>query len=166
MKKRWKAIGGLNRWHACIAAVLGLLPARPAEATSILFVGNSFTQSAGNAGQSYNSTGIIDANGTGIGGVPGIFKKLALEGGFPEVNVTIEAVGGETLAYHYANKARVLGGTAWDWVVLQEYSTRPLTSASGDSNGTNIPAFRNAVSSINNLVVATNSQAKLLLYET
>ena len=44
------------------------------------------------------SLSVTDANGTGIGGVPGIFKKLAAEGGFLDVNVTIEAIGGESLA--------------------------------------------------------------------
>jgi hypothetical protein len=150
---------------ACVVAAY-LTPLAASHAATVLFVGNSFTQSAGNAGQSYNAANITDANGTGLGGVPGIFKKLATEGGFADVNVTIEAVGGETLAYHFANKSAVLGGQAWDWVVLQDYSTRPLSSPSGDGNGSNIPAFRTAVNNIKNLVQSKNSAAKLLLYET
>lgn len=155
--------------QAPVAALLGifcLAALSAAEAASILFVGNSFTQSAGNAGQSYNATNVTDANGTGIGGVPGIFEKMAREGGFPDIKVTIEAVGNETLAYHAANKAAILGGQAWDWVVLQDYSTRPLSSPSNDANGTNIPAFRNAVDSIKSLASVKNSDVKLLLLET
>jgi hypothetical protein len=136
------------------------------NASSVLFVGNSFTQSAGNAGQAYNAAAITDANGTGIGGVPGIFKKLAMEGGFLEVNVTVETNGGQTLAFHLATESETIGSQAWDWVVLQEYSTRPLLSASGDANGTNIAAFRSAISEIKNLTALKNSSTRLLLYET
>jgi hypothetical protein len=154
----------MRTWFALALACVSASGA--ANAATVLFVGNSFTQSAGNSGSSYNAASITDANGTGIGGVPGIFKKMATEGGFLNVNVTIEAVGGETLAYHFANKAAILGGQGWDWVVLQEYSTRPLSSPSGDGNGTNIPAFRNSLSNIKNLTLAKNSATKLLLYET
>jgi hypothetical protein len=155
--------------HPQVLAWVGIyccLAGTVANSASVLFVGNSFTQSAGNTGQSYNATSITDANGTGIGGVPGIFKKLATEGSFTDVNVTIEAVGGETLAYHRTNKAAIIGGSAWDWVVLQDYSTRPLSSPSGDANGTNILAFRNSVSSIESLASSSNSAVKVLLYET
>jgi hypothetical protein len=154
--------GPMRLW---LALALNCMLACGAAGASILFVGNSFTQSAGNAGSSYNAANITDANGTGLGGVPGIFKKLATEGGFLNVDVTIEAVGGETLAYHFANKSAVLGQN-WDWVVLQEYSTRPLTSPSGDGNGTNIAAFRSAIGNIENLVLSRNSAANILLYET
>ena len=143
-----------------------LAGASVSHGASVLFVGNSFTQSASNAGQSYNAANVTDANGTGVGGVPGIFKKLATEGGFSNVTVTIETVGGETLAYHRTNKAAIIGGSAWDWVVLQEYSTRPLSSPSGDANGTNILAFRNSVTSIESLALSANGATKVLLYET
>src|SRR5690349_9990069 len=95
--------------------LLGLALPWSSRGASILFVGNSFTQSAGNAGQNYNAANVTDANGTGIGGIPGIFKKMAEEGGFLGVNVTSETVGGETLAYHYANKSTAIGSKAWDW---------------------------------------------------
>ena len=151
---------------AALTAIASLLLAPAAGATSVLFVGNSFTYSDGNAGTYYNSANVTDANGTGYGGVPGIFQKLSTEGGFTGVQVTIEAVGGQTLEYHNSSKATIIGGKSWDDVVLQEYSTRPLTSPSGDSNGTNVPGFLTAVTNLDNRVLAKNSAANVFLYET
>ena len=168
-KSTCSAKGGQATWRRYVGIGLGaaavMLPSS-VLATTVLFVGNSFTQSAGNSGTNYNAANITDANNENTGGVPGIFKKMATEGGFNNVSVTIEAVGGQTLAYHYANKASIIGGTSWDFVALQEYSTRPLTSASGDGNGTNIAAFRSAVQNRNTLIHTKNPAAKVLLYET
>lgn len=131
------------------------------SAANILFVGNSFTHGDIAPVKTYNASAITDANGTGFGGVPGIFKKLATEGGFSGVNVTIEAVSGQTLAYHHASKAAVIG-QPWDWVVLQEYSTRPLSTLAG----ADLLAFRQAVQNLDLLVRRHNASARVLLYET
>lgn len=164
----WSLFPSINktRLSPLLAIVTAAFLASPAHATSILFVGNSFTYGANNAAQNYNAANITDANGTGYGGVPGIFEALATEGGFSNIHVTIEAVGGETLQYHYANKASIIGGQSWDDVVLQEYSTRPLTSPSGDALGTDIPDFDAAVGDIDALVKQKNPAVKVRLYET
>lgn len=129
----------------------------PARALDILFVGNSFTY--GNS--TYNNAAVTDANGTGYGGLPAAFKKLATEGGYANVNVTIEAVGGQSLTYHYTDKATLIG-KAWDYVVLQDHSQRPTTTFVGG----NVAAFRLAVQNLNALVKQYNPSVRVLLYET
>lgn len=137
--------------------LLPILVASQALATDVLFVGNSFTFGY----NSYNKQAIIDANNSGKGGVPALFKKLADEGGFADVNVTIEAVGGQALSYHYKNKSAIIG-KRWDYVVLQDYSTGPLTSHPAG----NLTAFRQAVRNLNTLVKSRNASVRVLLYET
>lgn len=139
-----------------LAACLGI-SALTARALDVLFVGNSFTY--GNS--TYNNAAITDANGTGHGGLPAAFKKLATEGGYPGVNVTIEAVGGQSLTYHYTDKAALIG-KAWDYVVLQDHSQRPTTTFVGG----NVAAFRLAVQNLNALVKQYNPAVRVLLYET
>ncbi len=140
-----------------VSLLIALAVAPPAFATKILFVGNSFTH----GGTPYNAANITDLNGTGHGGVPGIFKKLADEGGFAAVDVSIEAVSGQTLQYHFENK-RPLIDAAWDYVVLQDHSLRPLTlHASG-----NVPLFRQAVQDLAGLVEARNPAVRVMLYTT
>ena len=79
---------------------------------------------------SYNAANITDANGSGYGGVPGIFKHLATTAGC-NYYVTIEAVSSQTLAYHAANRTSIIGRAGWDVVVLQEQSSLPIPVARG-----------------------------------
>lgn len=137
--------------------LLALIVAPSAFATKVLFVGNSFTH----GGNPYNSSRITDLNGNGQGGVPGIFQKLADEGGFTDVAVSIEAVSGQTLQYHFANK-RALIDAEWDYVVLQDHSLRPLTRHSSG----NVPLFRQSVRDLASLVEARNPAVRVILYET
>lgn len=128
--------------------------------SNILFVGNSFTHGHEEPVYSYNKTAITDANNGGQGGVPAVFKKLLTQAGLSH-NVTIEAVSGETLSGHYATKQAIIG-RAWDTVVLQEQSTRPLPSARGGS-----PAdFSTGTDNLRRLVLTANPAAQLFLYET
>ena len=130
------------------------------SAGSILFVGNSFTHGHEEPVYSYNKGAITDANGSGQGGVPGIFKQLTVQAGL-SYNVTIETVSGETLSGHYATKSSIIG-RAWDTVVLQENSTRPLPTARGGS-----PAdFFTGADNLRRLVLSKNTSAKVYLYET
>jgi hypothetical protein len=132
-----------------------------ARALDVLFVGNSFTHGTVSPVAGFNAGAITDANGTGQGGVPGIFKRLADESGQMDVNVTIEAVSGQSLSYHLNNKRPVIEA-GWDVVVLQDFSTRPLTThASGD-----VAAFRSSVSDIAALLRAQNPDVRIFLYET
>ncbi|WNG30526.1 cell division protein FtsK [Cystobacter fuscus] len=127
---------------------------------SILFVGNSFTHGHEEPVYSYNKGAITDANNSGQGGVPGIFKKLTAQAGLA-YDVTLETVSGETLSGHYATKAAIIG-RAWNTVVLQENSTRPLPTARGG----NPTDFFTAANDLRNLVLTANPAARLFLYET
>ncbi len=129
----------------------------------ILFVGNSFTHGNIAPVMTYNRNAITDANNTGSarqGGVPGIFKKLTDQAGL-NFNVTIEAVSGQTLEYHLANKSPTIGQSKWEAVVLQEYSTRPVPA----SRGGEPDKFFDAVSSLKTLI-GSSSAASIYLYET
>lgn len=147
--------------HALPLLLLAFPLPTTVRAFDVLFVGNSFTHGDRAPVIRYNASAITDLNGLGYGGVPGIFKKLADEGGFTDVRVSIEAISGQTLAYHYANQKSKIG-RRWDAVVFQEYSTGTLvTHPSGDLAG-----FRQAVQNLAALVRAQNPAVKIALYET
>ncbi len=93
-----------------------------AEPIKILFVGNSFTHANIQPALRYNAANVHDLNDTGYGGVPGIFKAFADQAGL-SYDVSIEAVGGQSLQYHYQNKLPAIGSSSFDVVVLQDYST-------------------------------------------
>jgi hypothetical protein len=112
---------------AALAAALapGGVSAAPVAATTILFVGNSFTygEPAGAAPlvQNYRSGTVTDLNGTGIGGVPALFKAFTEEAGL-HYDVSLETSPGKGLDWHYDNRLGVLVHP-FDRVVLQSYST-------------------------------------------
>lgn len=105
------------------AAMLSLVA--PAGATSILFVGNSFVygEPAGAAPivQGFRPSTVTDLNGTGVGGVPALFKAMTVQAGL-DYQVSLETVGGKGVDYHYEQR-RDLILKPWDKVVLQSYST-------------------------------------------
>lgn len=150
----------MKRLAALLTSTLLCAQAALAQ-TDILFVGNSFTHGNIQPAYSYNNSQVTDANGTNQGGVPGIFKQLTVQQGL-NYNVTIEAVSGQTLEYHFNNKAPVIGQPKWDTVVLQEFSTRPLPA----NRGGNLTAFYTFADNLQNLVLANNPAASLFLYET
>jgi len=133
----------------------------PGPGPQILFVGNSFTHGAYAPVYTYNSAAIYDANGTGIGGIPGIFKKLSTQSGIQN-NVTVEAVSSMTLEWHYQNRASIIGQTNWNVVVLQDQSTTPLPTNRGGTPS----LFTQGVSDLSGLILATNPTAQVMLYET
>lgn len=94
----------------------------PSAARKVLFVGNSFIHGEYEPAYHFNAANVTDLNGTGMGGVPGIFKQMTVDAGL-SYDVNIESVSGQTLSFHYANKLPQIGSKAWDVVVLQEYST-------------------------------------------
>lgn len=109
---------------AFVLATLTAL-ALPASATSILFVGNSYTygEPAGAAPtvQFYRPDLVTDLNGTNLGGVPALFKAMTMEMGLYYA-VSLETVPGAGLDLHYHQKlASIL--KPWDVVLLQSYST-------------------------------------------
>lgn len=112
---------GVIVWAALAMGTVSL----PAGATTILFVGNSFTygEPAGAAPlvQNYKPGSVTDLNGSSIGGVPALFKALTVEAGL-NYDVSLETVPGVGVDYHYNNKLAVIN-KPFDKVLLQSYST-------------------------------------------
>lgn len=111
-----------------LGAALTLLSATAIKgsATTVLFVGNSFTygEPAGAPGrnvQNYQPGTVTDLNKTNVGGVPALFKQFTVDLGL-DYQVSLETVGGTGLDYHYQNKLGLIN-QPWDKVVLQSYST-------------------------------------------
>lgn len=117
------------RWAHCLVPACALaavsLQCAPAAASTILFVGNSFTYGEAAGGpdlvRPYGAGTVTDLNGTGVGGVPALFKAFTAQAGL-NYTVSLETVGGTGLDYHYLNKFPLLD-KPWDNVVLQSYST-------------------------------------------
>ncbi|RKH58925.1 cell division protein FtsK [Corallococcus llansteffanensis] len=128
---------------------------------NILFVGNSFTHGNEEPAYSYNKASVTDTNGSGIGGIPGIFKKLTVQAGLA-FNVSLETASGQTLGWHSTNRSAIIGQATWNTVVLQEQSTTPLPTARGGSP----TSFTNAARDLRALVLSKNPFANLFLYET
>lgn len=136
------------------------LPPPTAQAPQrILFVGNSFLHGHMDPVLHYNAARVTDLNGTGYGGVPGVFKQLADDAGVP-VTVASELVSGQTLRFHLNEKRALITSKPWDVVVLQEYSTlnpqRP-----GDAT-----PFVEAAGQLEALVHGANPNARVWLLET
>lgn len=109
---------------ACLT--LAVLSGNAQAATTILFVGNSFTAGAESGAMDYGAGEIHDLtppdkDGKTVGGIPALFKTFAEQAGL-DFDVTLEQVGGVGLDYHYRQKLPLLD-RAWDMVVLQSYST-------------------------------------------
>ena len=116
--------------HALRCALLSLLgaaslQAAAAPATTILFVGNSFTfgAPAGAAPlvQGYRPDSVTDLNGTHIGGVPALFKAFTVQAGL-DYEVSLETSPGKGVDWHYEHKLATIA-RPFDKVVLQSYST-------------------------------------------
>ena len=114
---RWAAAG---RWP--LAAGCWLLLALPTQAaTSLLFIGNSFTFGWGSPVQFYRASTVTDLNGSGIGGVPALFKVFAVQAG-QDWEVSLETQPGVGLDWHYANRRDLLASRPWDHVTMMGFS--------------------------------------------
>lgn len=153
------APGAADEGTEALAPRQEALPLAPGG--NILFVGNSFTHGNEDPVYSYNKAAVTDLNGSGIGGIPGIFKKLTTEAGLT-YNVSLETASGQTLSWHYANKASLIGQAGWNTVVLQELSTGPLPTARGGTPSD----FMTAAGNLRSLVLTANPSASVYLYET
>ncbi len=132
---------------AAVAAMSLAAFAQAEDAKSILFYGNSFTQSGG--------------------GVHRIVRGIAIAAGHPTPHVFSRAVGGQTLQYHLDTGTSVITsgiqpGGQWDAVVLQEFSTRPTTHP---TNG-NVPGFYSAAAGLYQAVLDHSPDAQAVLFET
>jgi hypothetical protein len=104
---------------------LGAVAAPASSATTILFIGNSFTfgAPAGDAPLvlNYRPDTVTDLNGSHIGGVPALFKAFTLQAGL-DYEVSLETSPGKGVDWHYENRLAAIA-KPFDKVVLQSYST-------------------------------------------
>lgn len=106
------------KFHSTIAAIalavpLALSSTLTQAATSVLFIGNSFTFGYGSAMRFYRADTIRDLNHEGQGGVPALFKSFTQQVGL-EYDVAIETRGGTGIDWHLANKLSVINQQPWD----------------------------------------------------
>lgn len=107
------------RWAAAGCWLLLALPTQ--AATSLLFIGNSFTFGWGSPVQFYRASTVTDLNGSGIGGVPALFKVFAAQAG-QDWEVSLETQPGVGLDWHYANRRDLLASRPWDHVTMMGFS--------------------------------------------
>lgn len=125
---------------------LALLGPAAAEAQyRVLFIGNSFTI------------------GSGGGGVPGIFDRLAQAGGHPDPTTVMRAVGGQNFQFHAqdATTQATIASQPWTHVVLQNYSTEPTHLASGS-----VPNHYTYGSLLYRQVLTNHALTRVVLFET
>jgi len=104
------------------AGVLALGAIQSPPATSVLFIGNSFTFAAGSPVHFYRADTVTDLNDEGTGGVPALFKSFTQQAGLG-YDVFLETRGGSGLDFHLANKREVIAKRGWDAVVMHGFST-------------------------------------------
>lgn len=106
------------------ALALGSIAA-PASATTLLFIGNSFTYGdpAGAPPDvlNYRPGTVTDLNGTRIGGVPALFKAMTVQAGL-DYDVSLETNPGVGVDWHYNNRYSTIV-KPFDMVLLQSFST-------------------------------------------
>jgi hypothetical protein len=103
------------------AAVALAFQAAPAAATSILFIGNSFTYGdLAPTVRNYKPYTVTDLVGTNIGGVPALFEQMTTDRGL-DYSVYLETQGGSGLDFHYNNRLALIN-KPWDVVSMHGQS--------------------------------------------
>lgn len=114
------------KFHSLTAALLSascMVMAPVAQAaTSVLFIGNSFTYGHGSAVRYYRADTVRDLNREGQGGVPALFKSFTQQVGL-DYDVAIETRGGTGIDWHVLNRLSVITQQPWDIVVAHGFST-------------------------------------------
>ena len=105
-----------------LGCLLGVFSGTVPAATSLLFIGNSFTYGAGSPVKFYRASTVTDLNNEGIGGVPALFKSFTQQAGL-DYDVALETRGGSGIEFHLQNKLGVIGKRPWETVVMQGQST-------------------------------------------
>lgn len=148
-----KKHAGTYKWVPGIVVLAAAAPAMAAApALDILFYGNSFT--------------LQGAAVAGVTGVPELVQRIATSAGQTTPNVVNAAVSGQTLSYHITSNTGVISSSpesgSWDYVVLQEYSTKPT-----DISGVGNPAgFKADAQTLYGKVKANSANVKPVLFET
>lgn len=158
---------------AVLALALGGLALPASAATTILFVGNSFTYGdpAGGAPvvQNYRPGTVTDLNGSNIGGVPALFKAFTMQAGL-SYDVSLETTPGVGVDYHYNNKYGTIV-KPFDLVLLQSYSTLDASRPGNPAtliqySGLLAEAFRSQNANVDVRLTATWSRADLTYRNT
>jgi hypothetical protein len=103
------------------ALVVAFHAAPAAAATSILFIGNSFTYGELTPSvMNYKPSTVTDLVGTGIGGVPALFGQMTRDRGL-DYNVFLETQPGVNLDFHLNNRLALID-KPWDVVVMHGQS--------------------------------------------
>ena len=114
------------KFHSIATALLSASLAFTAPvveaATSVLFIGNSFTYGHGSAVRYYRADTVRDLNREGQGGVPALFKSFTQQVGL-DYDVALETRGGTGIDWHLLNRLSVITQQPWDIVVAHGYST-------------------------------------------
>ena len=114
------------KFHSIATALLSASLAFTAPvveaATSVLFIGNSFTFGYGSALRYYRADTVRDLNREGQGGVPALFKSFTQQVGL-DYDVALETRGGTGIDWHLLNRLSVITQQPWDIVVAHGYST-------------------------------------------
>ena len=128
MKHRTRTLQIRSTLGSSTARVLvGLLfglgaAAANAAATSILFIGNSFTYAQSSPVRFYRADSVTDLNSQGIGGMPALFKSFTIEAGL-DYDVYLETEPGIGIDWHLEHKLGVIGQRPFDEVVMHGFST-------------------------------------------
>ena len=128
-----------------LVLVAALLPSR---AEDVLFFGNSFTYGA--------MAPQVQRNG----GVPALVQAIALAKG-RQVTTTAVTAGGKNWSYLLAlpGTESALSSKPWNWVVLQDFSTRPTSM--GD-----VKSFMADGETFSDRIAKNSPHAGIVLYET
>ena len=108
-------------WTVALGYLCLFVTGAAQAATSLLFIGNSFTFGWGSPVQFYRAQTVTDLNGHGIGGVPALFKVFTMEAG-QDWEVSLETQPGVGMDWHYANRRELLTSRSWDHVTMMGYS--------------------------------------------
>lgn len=138
-----------------LSALLLVTPLAAAQPLNVLFYGNSFTQGVGST-RSVND----------------LFRDIAVAAGHDEPHAQPATAGGQDIEWHVNNNtgvinSRIRPGDDWDYVVLQEHSTKLTRAYSGS------PRFPESVEESKETVVQLHEAVKQrsadvvpVLYET
>ena len=122
-----------SRSLSAIAALAGvvslqLTAVNAQSATSVLFLGNSFTFGFGSAVRFYRAETVTDlnlTNGEGIAGVPALFKSFTAQAGL-NYEVSLETSAGAGFEFHLESKRDAISSRSWDKVVMTGQSMLDL----------------------------------------
>lgn len=145
-RRRW--VGRRAGLLALVAAGgVGLWTGEARGENKVLFIGNSFTI------------------GSGGGGVPGIFDRLAQAGGQADPTTVMRADGGVDYQYHSTNATTQTAITSQPWthVVLQNYSTEPTHLVDGTHS---LAHHFSSGTQLYQQVLSNNPATRVVLFET